>query len=198
MAARAAAEAHTEAARRRAEVLAAGGDPDESLIEKIRPKLGSLDQILRSHGYDRRGNGTAAKYRHANSQSGSYGADVKTFGGIERVYSHNGGDPLHRDNLPTWCDGVTALDVVDVVIILEFAGDRDRALRELAQRCGLAKAAERKAIAVLLFRLIREQADQAAIEAAAFAEGDRLGLSRAEVCDVARYVAAQATMAEVA
>jgi hypothetical protein len=94
-AAQVAAEAHAEAAKRRAEKIAAGFDPSDSLIEKLRLRL-DLDATLRAHGYAVRG----GKYRHPNSQSGSYGADIKTFSGIERVYSHNGGDPLHRDNLP--------------------------------------------------------------------------------------------------
>ena len=27
-------------------------------------------------------------------------------------------DPLHSDNLPAWCDGVTAVDAIDAIIIL--------------------------------------------------------------------------------
>ena len=96
--------------------------------------------MLTGHGYDRQG----TKYRHPNSSSGAFGADIKVFGGIERVFSHNGTDPLHADNLPAWCDGVTALDAVDVVIILDFGGDRQRALRELAKRFGISKAEEQR------------------------------------------------------
>jgi hypothetical protein len=182
---RIAAEANAEAAARREAKLAAGFDPDDSLIEKLRSRF-DLDDVLRSHGYDKAG----TKYRHANSMSGSYGADIKTFGGIERVFSHNGTDPLHASNLPAWCGGVTALDAFDVVAILDFAGDRDKALRELAGRFNLTKAAERKAIAALIFRMIRDQAPQEEIEAAAYAEGDRLALSRDEICRVAVWVVA--------
>jgi hypothetical protein len=111
----------------------ASNDPreadDASLIEKIRARL-DLSQLLAAHGYARRGN----VWRHPNSQSGGFGADIKTFSGIERVYSHNGGDPLHPGNLPAWTGGVTAIDVVDVAAILDFGGDRTRALRELAVR----------------------------------------------------------------
>jgi hypothetical protein len=107
-------------------------EPGGSLIEKIRSRL-DLDAVLASHGYARRGD----VWRHPNSQSGSFGLNIKTFSSIERVYSHNGGDPLHPGNLPAWTAGVTAIDVVDVVAILDFGEDRTRALRELALRFGL-------------------------------------------------------------
>ncbi len=190
---RIAAEAQAEAARRREAKIAAGFNPDDSLIEKLRSRF-DLDSVLTSHGYDKAG----SKYRHPNSQSGSYGADLKAFGGIERVFSHNGTDPLHADNLPAWCNGVTALDAFDVVTILDFGGDRPRAMRELAQRFNLTKAAERKAVAGLIFRMIRRRASQEEIEAAAVAEGERLGLSGDDVCKVARWVASQRTAPEAA
>jgi hypothetical protein len=188
---RAAAEAHAKAAARRAELLAAGFDPDQSLIERIRPRLGSLDQILRDHSYDGRGYGNVAKYRHPNSQSGSFGANVKTFGGIERVYSHNAGDPLHAANLPDWCT-VSAIDAFDATAILEFGGDRKRALRELAERFGLSKREENRAMARLIYQLCRAQAPQEVIETRAYAEGQRLGLTRDDVIRVAMWIAAKA------
>ena len=185
------AKAHAEAAARREAKLAAGFNPDDSLIEKLRSRF-DLDDVLRSRSYDKSG----TKYRHPNSSSGSYGADIKVFGGIERLFSHNGTDPLHADHLPAWCDGVTALDVIDVVTVLDFGGDRRKALNALAERFGLTKAAERKAVARLLFRMIREQAPQGEIETAAYAEGERLGLSRDEICRVAIWV--DATIREAA
>jgi hypothetical protein len=185
---RIAAEAHAAAAARREAKIAAGFDPDDSLIEKLRSRL-DLDSVLREHGYDKSG----TKYRHPNSTSGSYGADIKLVGGVERVFSHNGTDPLHSDNLPSWCGGVTAIDVFDVVAILDHGGDRKKALTELAARFGLSKAAERKAIASLIFRLIRRNASQKEIESAALAEGEHQGLSRDEVCRVAIWVANQPT-----
>jgi hypothetical protein len=183
--------AHAEAAARRAAKIAAGFDPDDSLIEKIRAGL-DLDTVLRAHSYATTGAQGGTKYRHPNSGSGSYGADIKVLGGVERVFSHNGTDPLHGSNLPAWCGGVTALDVFDVVVILDHGGDRRKALCELANRLGLAKTAERKAIAKLLFSMVKQQATQESIEIAAFAEGERLGLSRAEVCQVATWVAGEA------
>lgn len=83
------------------------------------------------------------------------------------------------------------MDAIDATIVLDFGGDRIRALRELAEQFGLNKPAERRAMAALLFRMIRRQATQEEIETAAFAEGARLGLSNAEVCHVANWVATQ-------
>jgi hypothetical protein len=184
--------AQAEATARREAKIAAGFDAENSLIEKLRSHF-DLDTVLTAHGYDRQG----AKYRHPNSSSGCFGADIKTFGGIPRIYSHNATDPLHADNLPDWCT-VTALDAVDVVTILDFAGDRQRALRELAQRFNLDKAAERRRLSQLIFRLIKRQATQEQIEADATAEGQRLGLSYEEVCGVARWVAWQCTQSREA
>jgi hypothetical protein len=111
---------------------------NDSLIAQIRTRLPPLADVLRAHGYAQRGD----TFRHPNSQSGSYGLNVATFGGIARLYSHNGGDPLHAGNLPAWTAGVTAIDVVDVVAILEFCEDRTRALRELAARFHLSTDTE--------------------------------------------------------
>ena len=182
-------EAHAEAAVRRAAKIAAGFDPDDGVIEKIRAHL-DLDAILRAHGYATTGGKAGKKYRHPNSESGSYGADIKVLGGVERLFSHNGTDPLHSSNLPAWCD-ITALDAVDATIILDYGGDRAHALRDLSQRFGLNKSEERRQLARLIFQLIRLDASQEAIEGAALAEGQRLGLSRDEVCRVAVWVASQ-------
>jgi hypothetical protein len=157
---RVAAEAHAAAQERLEARIAAGFDPSDSLIERLRQRF-DLASVLVSHGYDRQG----TKFRHPNSQSGSFGADIKVLGGIERIYSHNGTDLLHRDNLPAWCDGVTALDVMDVLIVLDFGGDRTRALRELAERFGFNKTAERRTLAKLIFSMVRREAPQEAIEA---------------------------------
>jgi hypothetical protein len=53
------------------------------------------------------------------------------------------------------------------------------------------KREKRKALAKMLFRMVRQQATQEKIEAAAFAEGERLGLSRADVCHVATWAASK-------
>lgn len=185
---RQAAEARAAAEARRQAKLAAGFDPNNSLIEKLRP-LYDLEQVLLAHNYDKAG----SKYRHPDSSSGSYGADIKSFGGIQRVYSHNATDPLHPNNLPAWTDGVTALDVIDVVIILEFGGDRQKALHELAKRHELDKSEERKAVARLIFGMRRLNASQVAIEAAAYAEGKYRGLPPNDVERVASWVVGQLT-----
>jgi hypothetical protein len=44
-------------------------------------------------------------------------------------------------------------------------------------------------VARLIFEMIRRQASQADIEAAAYAEGERVGLSRDDICSVAHWVA---------
>ena len=82
------------------------------------------------------------------------------------------------------------IDVIDVVTILDFGGARQRALRELAQRFNLDKAAERRQLSQLIFRMIRQRAPQAAIESSAFTEALRLGMSRGEVIATAQWVAA--------
>jgi hypothetical protein len=179
-----AATAQTEAAARRAKKLADGFDPDDSLIEKLRTRF-DLDEVLRSHGYDKVGE----NYRHPNSESGSYGADIKVFGGIERVFSHNGTDPLHANNLPGWCD-VKAIDAFDATVILDFGCDRTRAMRELAEQFKLTKSAETKAVAAVMFRMIRSYASDEEIQQEAFAEGARQGLSKDEVLRVAAWVTA--------
>jgi hypothetical protein len=183
-------QAHAEAAARRA----AGFDPDDSLIEKIRMHL-DLNSILCAHGYATTGGKNGQRYRHPNSESGSYGADIKVLGGIERVFSHNGTDPLHKSNLPDWCS-VAAVDAFDVVCILDFGGNRERALKELGAQFNITKATERKTLAKLLFQLIRDQAPQETIETEALAAGDRLGLTPPQVCEVARWVIAKATTGE--
>ena len=186
---RIAAAAQAEAEARRQAKINAGFDPADSVIEKVRPHL-DLEQILLSHGYEKSGD----RFRHPNSSSGGFGA--KLFGGeIPRIYSHNATDPLHAANLPPWCGG-KALDAVDVVTILAFAGDRTKALRALAERYGLTRTRERKTLARLIFRLVRERAAQEKIETAAFAEGARLGLSADEVCQISHWVAAQRAVAD--
>jgi hypothetical protein len=183
---RRAAEAQAAAAERRAAKLAAGFDPDDSVIEKLRAHL-DLESILLARGYEQKGR----NFRHPNSTSGMFGANIKTLGGVERIYSHNATDPLHKDNLPAWCRPVTALDAFDVAAILDYGGDRKKAIKTLAEKFRIIKPEAEKTLKALIFRLIRRQASQAEIEAAAMAEGQRLGLSRDEICRVAVWVRQQ-------
>jgi hypothetical protein len=186
---RIAAVAQAAAAERRVAKIAAGFDPDDSLIEKIRMHLDGLETILLAHGYEKSGQ----KFKHPNSSSGAFGGSIKNLGGVDRFFSHNSSDPLHADNLPAWCGKVTALDSFDITAILDFAGDRDKALAGLAARYGLSKVRETKALATLIFRMIRQQASQPDIEAAAIAEGENLGLSRVDVFRVAQWISTQPT-----
>lgn len=182
---RLAAAANAEAQQRREARLAQGFDPDDSLIDRIRAHL-DLPSVLTTHGYAQAG----TLYRHPNSQSGSFGASVKIFGGVERVFSHNATDPLHKSNLPAWCN-VSAVDAFDVTTILDYGGDRKKALSELAQKFGMTKTAERKEAAGVMFRLIRQQASQQEFERVAASEAQRLGLSIAEIAGVAAWCAEQ-------
>lgn len=182
---RIAAEAHAAAAARRAAKFAMGFNPDDSLIEKLRP-LHDLEQVLLSHNYDKVGR----KFRHSNSTSGVAGCDIKAFAGIERVFSHNGTDPLHASNLPSWCE-VKAIDVIDAITVLDYGGDRARCLHELAKAAGLDKADERKVLARHLFELHRIGAGPKAIDAVASLEGRDLGLSANEIREVSEWVKTQ-------
>ena len=69
----------------------------------------------------------------------------------------------------------------------------DRPARSV-EGASAATAAARRAVAKVIFGKIWEQAPQEEIEAAAYAEGERQGLSRSEVCSVARWVVSQSTM----
>jgi len=180
-------EAQSAAAHRMAEKIAAGFDPTDSIIEKIRSKL-DLDAILCAHGYEKSGQ----NFKHPNSSSSCFGANIKNFGGVERVFSHNATDPLHGDNLPAWCGGVTALDAFDVVAILDFNGDRNKAINAMAERFGLTKTAEKKELAKFIFKAIRRALPQDEIERASIEEGARLGFARDDVCRIAHWVVSQA------
>jgi hypothetical protein len=104
-----------------------------TLIAQIRQRLPPLETILLSHGYDKNEQGF---YRHPASQSGSYGASIANFGGVDRVHSLNAGDPLCAANLPLLAC-VAAPDAVDVTIILDHGGNRSQGLHALALRFGL-------------------------------------------------------------
>jgi hypothetical protein len=55
---------------------------------------------------------------------------------------------------PSWCT-VSAIDAFDAVVILEFSGDRERGLRELAQRFGINRNEECRETRRLAFSLLR-------------------------------------------
>jgi hypothetical protein len=62
-------------------------------------------------------------------------------------------------------------------------------MRELAERFGMSKPAERKALAAVLHRLADRRAPPEEVAALAFAEGAHRRLSRAEVIEVVNWVA---------
>ena len=125
------AEVMAEAERRRQAKLKAGGSakPAENLIQAIRDRLDLAGELLK-HGYEKQGD----RYLYSGSETGIAGVHILTGGdGVERAYSHHSGDPLAAGNLPSWCFS-KAVDVVDVVTILDFGGDQRKALHELAKR----------------------------------------------------------------
>ena len=121
-----------EAERRRAARLMSGKKDSEKLIASIRDHL-DLEGELMKHGYAKR----SGKFLYPGSESGIPGVHIMTGNdGVERVYSHHSGDPLAEGNLPNWCF-TKAVDVVDVVAILDFGGNQKKALHELATRFGI-------------------------------------------------------------
>jgi hypothetical protein len=156
---------------------------DESIITKIRSHL-DLETILIGHGYLKSGQ----RFKHPKSTSGNFGSNIKCFGGIERFYSCNATDPLHFANLPEWCGKVRAVDAFDVVAILDFGGDRNKAISNLSRHLNLDKADDKKTLARLLFKLIREQAPQTKIEDIVLTQGKLLGFSESDICQIAKWV----------
>ena len=129
------AEAMAAAEARRAARAAAGFKSAEKLIEGIRDRLDLEGELLR-HGYAKQGD----RFLFPESESGIPGVHVLAGNdGVQRVYSHHGGDPIAAVNLPTWCT-VKAIDVVDLVTIFDFGADRRKALHELAKRFGIGQS----------------------------------------------------------
>ena len=128
------------AERRREEKIKAGFDPNSSLIEKVRDRL-DLASELTGHGYQPAGKD---RYLYSGSTTGIPGVHTMTGrDGVQRVFSHHAADPLADGNLPPWCKS-EALDVVDVVVILDHGGDLKAGLRALAKRCGIASERPKK------------------------------------------------------
>jgi hypothetical protein len=126
------AEALEAATRRREERINQGFDPSSSIIESIRDRLDLAGELV-GHGYKRVGD----KYLYPASQTGVAGVYILSGrDGVQRVYSHHAADPLAAGNLPSWCRA-KAIDVVDVLTILDFGGAQKAALRSLALRFGI-------------------------------------------------------------
>jgi hypothetical protein len=125
-------EALEAAVRRGAERMRQGFDPNDSIIEKVRVHLDLTSELL-GHGYKQVGD----RFLFPGSGTGVPGVHIlRGSDGVERVYSHHAADPLAPGNLPSWCR-TKAIDVVDVVAILDHGSDLTAALRTLAKRFGL-------------------------------------------------------------
>ena len=126
------AEALETATRRREERIRQGVDRNSSIIDSIRDRLDLAGELI-GHGYKPVGD----KYLYPASETGVAGVYILSGrDGVERVYSHHAADPLAAGNLPSWCRA-KAIDVVDVLTILDFSGDQKAALRTLALRFGI-------------------------------------------------------------
>ena len=88
-------------------------DPSKSLIHVFNDQY-DVREILVRGGYDQQGD----KFRHPNSQSGSFSANVKD----GRVFTFSSNDPLYTD-------GEGAHDAFSVFTVLFADGDLNRALR---------------------------------------------------------------------
>lgn len=119
--------------RRREATVRQGFFEDGSVIEKVRPHLDLVGELL-DHGYTKVGD----RFLYPKSESGVPGVYLLTGrDGVQRCYSHHSADPLAPGNLPA--DHAKALDAVDVINILDHGGDMKKTLRTLALRFGLSK-----------------------------------------------------------
>ena len=126
-------EAMEAAAKHREAKINASIDPATSIIEAVRDRL-DIEAVLIGHGYERR---VAGRFLYPGSETGVPGVYVLPGrDGVRRVYSHHSADPLAAGNLPLWCRA-KAIDVVDVVAILDHGGDLRSALRTMMRRFGI-------------------------------------------------------------
>jgi len=126
-------EAAEAAAQRREARAAQGFDTSASVIDAVRARL-DLDAELLNHGYQAAGR---RRYLFPGSTTGIPGVyTMAGRDGVERVYSHHAADPLAAANLPSTFRS-KAIDVVDVLTVLDFAGDQKKALSTLAIRFGI-------------------------------------------------------------
>jgi hypothetical protein len=88
-------------------------DPSQSLIHAFNQAY-EIEELLFEAGYDDKD----GKFRHPNSQSGSFSANIKD----GRVYTFSSADPLYTD-------GEGAHDAFSVFTVLFADGDLNRALR---------------------------------------------------------------------
>lgn len=133
-----------------------------SIIDRV-IQSHSLRDVLESNGYKRDG----GDYLSPTSSSGNAGVHILERDGKEVCYSHHGdSDPLSNLN-----NNGHALDVFDVLVILEYQGNTSAAVRALASQVDMEGQKERQ----------REWAKAKAPEA----------ISQAGVCDSPSYDANQ-------
>lgn len=101
-------------------------DTNGTIIERILQAY-DLAELLRQHGYKRKGNNL---YLSPTSSSGMAGVHILQRDGKQVVYSHHGpACPLSAEN-----HGGHALDVADVLAVLEYQGNFDRMIKEQANQ----------------------------------------------------------------
>ena len=106
-----------------------------SIIERV-IQSHSLRDVLESNGYKRDG----GDYLSPTSSSGNAGVHILERDGKEVCYSHHGDtDPLSAMN-----NNGHALDVFDVLVILEHHGDMSAAVRALANKVDMEGQKERQ------------------------------------------------------
>lgn len=106
-----------------------------SIIERV-IQSHSLRDVLESNGYKRDG----GDYLSPTSSSGNAGVHILERDGKEVCYSHHGeSDPLSAMN-----NNGHALDVFDVLVILEHHGDMSAAVRALANKVDMEGQKERQ------------------------------------------------------
>lgn len=106
-----------------------------SIIDRV-IQSHSLRDVLESNGYKRDG----GDYLSPTSSSGNAGVHILERDGKEVCYSHHGdGDPLSAMN-----NNGHALDVFDVLVILEHHGDMSAAVRALANKVDMEGQKERQ------------------------------------------------------
>ena len=175
---RIAAEAHAEAAARREAKIAAGFDPDDCLIEKLRVHFDLSGLLLATATTSQ-----APSIADVNSEFGSYGAESNLSPALIAFLPQRHG-PAARQPICRLVRRHHRAGRGGRYDILDFGGNRKKALAELAKRFGLTNAEEQRKVAALIFRLRRDGATQAEIETAARAKAAPR-LARAEIIRVA-------------
>ena len=107
------------------------GPGTQGLIAELLPHLPSIEQLLTQHGYQPIND----RFLAPSSGSGLPGVVILDGpDGRERLYSHHGPD---SDPLSAAGNGGHALDALDMITILDFGRDRNKALSTLGNKYGI-------------------------------------------------------------